>query len=66
LRSDDRRLLQRKFRAGEGELVDVEHVEDRGDTVEVEAEVKSRGGGTYRMVKRDGELLVDSFESEEK
>ena len=54
------------FAHGDGELVDVEHVEDRGDTVEVEAEVKSRSGGTYRMVKRDGELLVDSFESEEK
>ena len=54
------------FAHGEGELVDVEHVEASAGAVEVEAEVKGRSGGTYRLVERGRKLRIDSFESKEK
>lgn len=54
------------FAAGEGELVDVEHVEAAADGVDVEAEVKGRSGGTYHLIRRGGKLLIDSFDPEEK
>jgi hypothetical protein len=53
------------FADADGKLVRVEHVEDRGDAVQVEAEVKGRSSGVYSLVERNGRLLIDGFDSEE-
>jgi hypothetical protein len=51
---------------GDADVVHVEHVDERDGAVEVEAEVRGRSGGTYRLVDHRGTLVIDGFESEEK
>ena len=53
------------FRNEDGELLEVEGVEEHGDGFDVEAVVKGRSGGIYSVVERDGRLLIDGFEPEE-
>jgi hypothetical protein len=53
------------FTGDDGELLEVEGVEERGDGFDVEAVVKGRSAGVYSVVKRDGRLLIERFEPEE-
>jgi hypothetical protein len=54
------------FEAKEGELLDIEGVDESGeDGFDVDAALKGRSGGTFHVVKRDGRLLIDGFEPEE-
>jgi hypothetical protein len=53
------------FTGEDGELLEVEGVEERGEGFDVEAVVKSRSAGVYSVVKRDGRLLIERFEPEE-
>jgi hypothetical protein len=53
------------FSNKDGELLEVEGVEEHGDAFDVEAVVKGRSGGVYSVVKRNGRLLIDGFEPEE-
>jgi hypothetical protein len=47
-------------------VLHVEGVEEKGaDAFAVDAQLKGRSGGTYTVVKRDGQLLIDGFESDE-
>jgi hypothetical protein len=59
-------LDEGSFEAKEGELLDIEGVDESGgDSFEVDAALKGRSGGTFHVVKRDGRLLIDGFEPEE-
>lgn len=53
------------FSGKDGELLEVEGIEEHGDGFDVQAVLKSRTGGVYSVVKRDGRLLIDGFEPEE-
>ena len=53
------------FSDEDGELLEIEDVENHGDTSEVDAVLHGRSGGVYTVVKRDGRLLIDGFEPEE-
>jgi hypothetical protein len=53
------------FSNEDGELLEVEGVEEHGDGFDVEAVVKGRTAGVYSVVKRNGRLLIDGFEPEE-
>lgn len=47
-------------------VLHVEGVDERGgEGFSVDAQLKSRSGGTYTVIKRDGRLLIDGFESDE-
>ena len=47
-------------------VLHVEGVDERGDDAfAVDAQLKGRSGGTYTVVRRNGRLLVDGFESDE-
>jgi hypothetical protein len=52
-----------------GSFADVLHVEgvdERGEVgFSVDAQLKGRSGGTYTVLKRNGHLLIDRFESDE-
>jgi hypothetical protein len=44
----------------------VEGVEEHGDgAFSVDAALKGRSGGTYSVIRRNGRLLIDGFESDE-
>ena len=58
-------LAAGSFETDNGELVDVESVEERGDGFDVEAVVKGRSEGVFSVVEQDGRLVIDGFESEE-
>ena len=58
-------LARGSFESDEGELVDVEGVEERDDGFDVEAVVKGRSEGVFSVVERNGRLVIDGFESEE-
>ena len=50
----------------DGELLAIEGVEEDGaDAFAVDAALKGRSGGTYRVVRRNGMLLIDGFQSDE-
>lgn len=54
------------FTGKDGEILEVEGVEERGDDAfGVEGVVKGRSAGVYSVVRRDGGLLIDGFEPEE-
>jgi hypothetical protein len=53
------------FTNEDGDLLQVERVEEHGDGFDVEGVVKGRSGGIYSVVERDGRLLIDGFEPEE-
>lgn len=54
------------FSSEEGELLHIERVDERGDDAfDVEAQLRGRSGGTYAVVRRNGSLLIDGFESDE-
>lgn len=54
------------FSSKDGELLHVEGVDERGDDAfAVDAQLVGRSGGTYTVVKRNGRLLIDRFESDE-
>ena len=58
-------LAPGSFESDEGELVEVEGVEEHGDGFDVAAVVKGRSEGVFSVVKRNGRLVIDRFESEE-
>ena len=50
----------------DGKLLAIEGVEEDGDhAFAVDAALKGRSGGTYRVVQRNGTLLIDHFTSDE-
>jgi hypothetical protein len=54
------------FEGDDGELLEVEGVEEHGsDEFDVDAVVKGRTAGTFHLVLRYGRLLIDGFEPEE-
>jgi hypothetical protein len=54
------------FSSEKGELLQVKGVDERGDDgFAVDARLTGRSGGTYVVVRRDGTLLIDGFESDE-
>jgi hypothetical protein len=54
------------FTGDDGELLEVEGVEERGgDGFDVEAVVKGRSAGVYSVVERRGRLVIERFEPEE-
>jgi len=53
------------FDTGEDELVEIEGVDEAEDGFDVDAVVKGRSEGTYSVVRRNGRLLIDGFETEE-
>jgi hypothetical protein len=53
------------FSNEDGELLEVEGVEEHGDGFDVEAVLKGRSGGVYSVVKRNDRLMIDGFEPEE-
>lgn len=53
------------FENDEGELVEIEGVEEGEDGFDVDAVVKGRTEGTYDVVRRGGRLLIDGFRPEE-
>jgi hypothetical protein len=53
------------FEPAEGELVEIEGVEEGEDGFDVDAVVKGRTEGKYSVIRRNGHLLIDSFRSEE-
>jgi hypothetical protein len=54
------------FTSKDGELVHVEGVDEHGDdTFSVDAQLEGRSGGTYTVIRRNGRLLIDRFESDE-
>jgi hypothetical protein len=53
------------FSNEDGELLEVEGVEEHGDGFDVEAVLKGRSGGVYSVVKRNGRLMIAGFEPEE-
>jgi hypothetical protein len=42
----------------------VDRVEEGADGFDVEAEVRGRSHGAYRLVERNGALLIDGFKPE--
>jgi hypothetical protein len=59
-------LERGSFESDDGELVEVEGVDDRGsDAFDVDAVVKGRTAGTFHVVKRGARLVIDGFEPEE-
>ena len=53
------------FEPADGELVEIEEVEENEDGFDVDAVVKGRTEGKYSVVRRNGRLLIDGFKSEE-
>ena len=53
------------FESEEGDLVEIEGVDERGEGFDVDAVVKNRTAGTYSVVRRGGRLLIDAFKPEE-
>jgi hypothetical protein len=54
------------FTSKDGELLQVEGVDEHGGAAfDVDARLVGRSGGTYTVVKREGRLLIDRFESDE-
>jgi hypothetical protein len=54
------------FSSKKGDLLDIEGVDEHGDNAfDVDAVLKGRNGGTYAVVRRDGKLLIDGYESDE-
>jgi hypothetical protein len=53
------------FESDEGELVEIEEVDEDEDGFDVDAVVKGRTEGAYSVVRRGGRLLIDGFKSEE-
>ena len=53
------------FENEDGELVEIEGVEQGEDGFDVDAVVKGRTEGTYSVVRRGGRLLIDGFKSDE-
>jgi len=53
------------FEADEGELVEIEGVDEGEAGFDVDAVVKGRTEGTYSVVRRGGRLLIDGFKSKE-
>jgi hypothetical protein len=58
-------FAQGSFSDDDGDLLEVEGVEEHRDGFDVEATVKGRSGGVYSVVERNGRLLIDGFEPEE-
>jgi len=58
-------LTEGSFERDEGELVEIEGVDESGDGFDVDAVVKGRTAGTYSVVRRNGRLLIAGFSSEE-
>jgi hypothetical protein len=60
------RLDKGSFESDDGDLLEVEGVDERGsDEFDVDAVVKGRTAGTFHVVERGGRLLIDGFEPEE-
>lgn len=53
------------FERDNGDLVEIEGVDESGDGFDVDAVVKGRAEGTYSVVRRSGRLLIDGFRSDE-
>jgi hypothetical protein len=53
------------FETDKGELVEIEGVDESGDGFDIDAVVKGRTAGTYAVIRRDRELLIDGFTPEE-
>lgn len=54
------------YDAANHELLAIESVKKDGDDAfAVDAALKGRSGGTYRVARRNGTLLIDGFESDE-
>src|SRR5436190_19721915 len=54
------------FSSKSGELLHIEGVDEHGtDAFDVDAQLQGKSGGTYTVVKRSGQLLIDGFESDE-
>jgi hypothetical protein len=53
------------FSDDKGDLLEIEEVEEHGDTTDVGASLKGRSGGVYTVVKQNGRLLIDGFKPEE-
>jgi hypothetical protein len=52
------------FSSKDGELLQIEGVDEHGDGFDVQAVLKGRAGGVYSVVKRNGRLLIDGFKPE--
>ena len=53
------------FESDEGDLVEIEGVDENEDGFDVDAVVKGRTEGTYTVTRRGGRLLIDGFRSKE-
>jgi hypothetical protein len=54
------------FTSKDGELLHVEGVDEAGEEAfSVDARLEGRSGGTYTVIRRNGHLLIDRFESDE-
>lgn len=53
------------FETDEGDLVEIEGVDENEEGFDVDAVVKGRTEGTYTVVRHGGGLLIDRFTSEE-
>lgn len=53
------------FETDEGDLVEIEGVDEDEEGFDVEAVVKGRSEGTYTVVRRGGRLLIDGFKPHE-
>jgi len=60
------RTIDGLARGSFSKVLHVDGVDDLGDgAFSVDAELRGRSGGAYRVIEREGRLLIDGFESDE-